>query len=206
MTPKTESDSADRLTTIAPPPTWKAVMDLVGGSLLIFLLLIPMLLVGLLILVESGWPVLIRQRRIGQGGDEYLMWKFRTLPRDTPQMAKAELDHAVVRVTPLGRMLRRYSVDELPQLLNVLTGEMSLVGPRPALFTQQDLVALRAPAGVLAVKPGLTGLAQISGREDLTIDEKVALDAKYVRGMSAAQDLGILLRTIAAVIRARGSF
>jgi O-antigen biosynthesis protein WbqP len=162
--------------------------------------------IGLAILAEDGRPVLIRQRRIGQGGREYRMWKFRTLPRDTPQMAKSALGPEGMQVTPLGRFLRRHSLDELPQLLNVLTGEMSLVGPRPALYTQDDLTSMRAAAGVLAAKPGLTGLAQVSGREDLSLPEKVALDAEYVRGMSLGLDLRIALRTVRAVLRPRGSF
>lgn len=191
---------------IAHRPIWKTATDLLGGVVLAVVLAIPMLVVGLSILFDSGWPVLIRQRRIGRGGHEYLMWKFRTLPRDTPQMAKAELDPGVLRASTLGRFLRRYSIDELPQLLNVLTGDMSLVGPRPALYTQQDLVALRLPAGALAVKPGLTGLAQVSGRENLTIEQKVAFDSEYVRKMSAGQDIRILLRTISAILHARGSF
>jgi O-antigen biosynthesis protein WbqP len=181
-------------------------MDMVVGGVLIVMLAIPMLIVGFAILAQSGRPVLIRQRRIGQGGSEYLMWKFRTLPADTPQMAKAELDPTVFRASALGRFLRRYSVDELPQLLNVLGGEMSLVGPRPALFTQTDLVSMRRPLGALAVKPGVTGLAQVGGRENLTLEQKVALDAHYVRTLSLGHDVSILFRTIAAILRARGSF
>jgi O-antigen biosynthesis protein WbqP len=187
-------------------PFWKTAMDIVVGGLLLVMLAVPMLVVGLAILVESGRPVLIRQRRIGRGGDEYLMWKFRTLPRGTPQMAKGDLDPMVFRASPLRRLLRRYSIDELPQLLNVLSGEMSLVGPRPALYTQQDLVTMRWTVGAVAVKPGVTGLAQIGGRENLTLEQKVALDARYVRTLSVRQDVSILVRTIAAIVRARGSF
>lgn len=162
--------------------------------------------IAIAIVAESGRPALIRQRRIGRGGHEYLMWKFRTLPRDTPQVAKSDLGAQGLRVTPLGRFLRRHSLDELPQLVNVLTGEMSLVGPRPALYNQDDLTAMRAAAGVLAAKPGLTGLAQVSGREDLPLPEKVALDADYVRTMSLGLDISIALRTVLAVLRPRGSF
>jgi len=181
-------------------------MDIVLGGLLLAVLAIPMLVVGLAILAESGRPVLLRQRRIGRGGVEYLMWKFRTLPQGTPQMAKAELDPTRYDASPLGRLLRRYSIDEVPQLLNVLAGEMSLVGPRPALYTQTDLVSMRGSLGALAVKPGVTGLAQIGGRENLTLAQKVALDAHYVRTLSLGHDVSILFRTIAAILRARGSF
>jgi len=166
-----------------------------------------MLLVAGAILLDSGRPILIKQRRIGIGGSEFGMWKFRTLPVGTPQMAKADLLRGPVpNMTPLGRVLRRYSLDELPQLFNVLAGTMSLIGPRPALFTQDDLVALRLAAGALRVRPGLTGLAQVSGRENLTLEEKTALDADYVRRLSPGLDLEIALRTGGAVLRARGSY
>lgn len=187
-------------------PIWKAVVDRVAGLMLTAVALIPMLAISAAILVDGGPPILLRQRRIGQHGAEYLMWKFRTLPRDTPQMAKGELAGISLKVTPFGRFLRRHSLDELPQLMNVLTGQMSLVGPRPALYTQVDLTAMRAAAGVLVAKPGLTGLAQVSGREDLPLASKVALDAEYVRSMSPLLDLSVAVRTVRAVLRPRGSF
>ena len=134
------------------------------------------------------------------------MWKFRSLPVGTPQLAKADLMKRGVVTTRVGGFLRRYSLDELPQILNVVTGDMSVVGPRPALYTQDDLVAMRRAAGVLRAKPGLTGLAQVHGRENLSLDEKVAFDAEYVRSMSPLLDLSILLRTFGAVLRARGSY
>jgi len=165
-----------------------------------------MLIISLAILADGGRPVLIRQRRIGRHGFEYQMWKFRTLPKDTPQVAKSHLTEAAMRTTRLSRFLRRHSLDELPQLLNVVGGQMSLVGPRPALYTQDDLTTMRAAAGVLSVKPGLTGLAQVSGRENLELSQKVALDADYVREMSLALDCRIAIRTLGAVLRPRGSF
>jgi O-antigen biosynthesis protein WbqP len=167
--------------------------------------LIPLALISAAILLDSGRPIFLRQSRIGANGDSYLMWKFRTLPQDTPQMSKADLQRTGVKPTPLGRVLRRYSLDELPQLLNVLSGDMTLVGPRPALYTQHDLVAMRREVGILHAKPGMTGLAQISGREDLTLEQKVALDCEYVRGMSPRLDASIVLRTARAVLQARGS-
>jgi O-antigen biosynthesis protein WbqP len=121
-------------------------------------------------------------------------------------MSKGELQRTGVETTRLGRTLRRYSLDELPQLLNVVVGDMTLVGPRPALYTQEDLIAMRAAVGILHARPGMTGLAQISGREELTLDEKVALDAEYVRRMSPTLDVSIAVRTARAVFQARGSF
>jgi O-antigen biosynthesis protein WbqP len=185
---------------------WKTVIDRLGSALLLTVAAVPMLFIAAIILVDLGLPVVIRQRRIGQHGAEYLMWKFRTLPRGTPQVAKAQLGTTGIHTTTFSHFLRRYSLDELPQLINVLTGEMSLVGPRPALYTQDDLTGMRAAAGVLIARPGLTGLAQISGREQLTLAEKVALDADYVRRMSLGLDMRIALRTIRAVLRAGGSY
>lgn len=187
-------------------PRWKRAMDIVGGVILLAIAALPMILVAATILLESGRPVLIRQRRIGANEIEYLMWKFRSLPVDTPQMSKADLRQRGITPTRFGRLVRRYSIDELPQLLNVVVGEMTLVGPRPALFTQDDLIALRRQAGILHLRPGLTGLAQVSGREDLTLEQKVALDAEYNRRMSPYSDLVIGLRTASAVLRGRGSF
>jgi len=188
-------------------PAWKRATDVIGGAIALVIATIPMLLVAGAILLDSGRPILIKQRRIGIDGSEFGMWKFRTLPVGTPQMAKADLLRGPVpNMTPLGRVLRRYSLDELPQLFNVLAGTMSLIGPRPALFTQDDLVALRLAAGALRVRPGLTGLAQVSGRENLTLEEKTALDADYVRRLSPGLDLWIAVRTGGAVLRARGSY
>jgi O-antigen biosynthesis protein WbqP len=187
-------------------PLWKRGTDIVGGLAALVVSAIPMLVIAGAIVADSGRPVLLRQRRIGVHGQEFQMWKFRTLHVDTPQLAKSELRATGLQTSPLGRFLRRYSLDELPQLLNVLSGDMSLIGPRPALFTQHDLVALRRDAGVLRVRPGLTGFAQIKGRENLSLEDKVALDAEYVRRMSPLTDLSIALRTASAVLRARGSY
>jgi O-antigen biosynthesis protein WbqP len=188
------------------PYRWKRASDLIFGAILLLCAALPMALIAVAIWFDSGRPALLRQRRVGCFEREFLMWKFRTLPVGTPQVAKAELPAGARNSTRLGRFLRRYSLDELPQLLNVLTGDMSLVGPRPALYTQHELTAMRKQLGVLRVRPGLTGIAQVSGREDLDIVSKVQLDADYVRRMSPRLDLEIVLRTGLAVLRARGSF
>jgi O-antigen biosynthesis protein WbqP len=186
-------------------PQWKRTEDLVVALLFAALLLIPALVIAVAIVINSGWPPLIRQRRVGTCGGEFLMWKFRSLPVNTPQVAKGDLQRTGVKATSLGRLLRRTSIDELPQLVNVLLGEMSLVGPRPALFNQQELTDMRLKRGVLRVRPGLTGLAQVSGREDLSLERKVDLDATYVRTMSPTVDLTIALRTVEAVLSGRGN-
>ena len=199
-------DCAVRGQFVTPFPRWKRSCDLLLGGAGLALAAIPIALISAAILLDSGRPVFLQQSRIGANGRGYLMWKFRTLPQDTPQMSKTELQGIGVRTTRLGRVLRRYSLDELPQLLNVVAGDMTLVGPRPALYTQQDLMAMREAAGILYARPGMTGLAQISGREELTLEEKVALDVEYVRRMSLAFDASIVLRTARAVLQARGSF
>jgi O-antigen biosynthesis protein WbqP len=184
----------------------KRFLDLFFGGVFLLVAGVPLALIAAAIWLDSGAPVFIRQRRIGLCGTEYFMFKFRTLPRDTPQAAKSELAIEARNARPLGRFLRRYSLDELPQLANVMRGDMSLVGPRPALYTQLDLTELRREAGVLRVRPGLTGIAQVSGREALDLSEKVRLDAQYTRNVSLLLDLAILIRTATAVVRARGSF
>jgi len=132
------------------------------------------------------------------------MPKFRTMRTDAPDVATHLLENPGQWITPLGGFLRRTSLDELPQLWSVLAGDMSLVGPRPALFNQDDLVALRAEAGVDVLRPGLTGWAQVNGRDELPIPEKVRLDAEYLARRSLAFDLRILLATAKAAVSGRG--
>jgi O-antigen biosynthesis protein WbqP len=186
-------------------PLWKRLEDLLIAAPLSAVLAIPALITTVAIVIDSGWPPLIRQRRIGVCGAEFLMWKFRTLPTTTPQVAKGELGRFDVRASLLGRFLRRSSIDELPQLVNVLVGDMSLVGPRPALFNQEDLTAMRMSRGALRARPGLTGLAQVNGRENLTLTQKVELDEEYVLTMSPRLDLVIALRSFGAVLSGRGN-
>ncbi|HET6969972.1 MAG TPA: sugar transferase, partial [Phenylobacterium sp.] len=173
---------------------------------------IAVALVGLLI----GWPVLLAlalavrldspgpavhwSRRVGRGNRIFAMPKFRTMRIDTPNVATHLLEDPGRWITPLGRFLRRSSLDELPQLWSVLKGDMSLVGPRPALFNQDDLVALRTQAGVDALRPGITGWAQVNGRDHLSIDEKVALDRQYLKHFSISFDVMITLKTVKRVI------
>ena len=154
-------------------------------------------------LVSPG-PVLYWSDRIGACGSLFRMPKFRTMKVGTPAVATHLLANPQSVLTPIGGFLRRSSLDELPQLLCVLTGEMSLVGPRPALYNQSDLVALRAETGVLGLVPGITGWAQINGRDDLRIAEKVELEAEYLRQRSLAFDVKILAFTLFRVVRSEG--
>jgi O-antigen biosynthesis protein WbqP len=165
----------------------------------------PVLLaLALAVRLDSPGPALHWSRRVGRGNRLFRMPKFRSMRTDTPDVATHLLEDPVRWVTPLGRFLRRSSLDELPQLWSVLVGDMSLVGPRPALFNQDDLIALRTEVGVDRLRPGVTGWAQVNGRDDLPIPEKVRLDREYMERMSFGFDLRVILATAAAAISARG--
>ena len=182
----------------------KRAMDITGA--LAGLVLLSPLLLGLAVAVrlQSRGPALHWSQRVGRANRLFPMPKFRTMHTGAPDVATHLLDDPDRWVTPLGRTLRRTSLDELPQLWSVLKGDMSLVGPRPALFNQDDLVALRAAAGVDALRPGLTGWAQINGRDELPIGEKARLDREYLERRSLAFDLRILAATAASAFSGRG--
>lgn len=177
----------------------------IAASLAGLLVLWPFLLaIGLAVRIDSPGPAIHWSSRVGRNNRLFRMPKFRTMRTDAPDVATHLLENPERWVTPLGRFLRRTSLDELPQLWSVLVGDMSLVGPRPALYNQDDLVALRTEAGVERLRPGVTGWAQINGRDELPIPEKVRLDREYMDRMSLALDLRIILRTAAAAFSGRG--
>ena len=182
----------------------KRVFDLAVGLFLFALLIIPMLLIAVAVLVTSFGPVLYWSDRVGQGNEIFKMPKFRTMQINTPVMATHKMTNPNEFLTPIGGFLRRNSLDELPQLFSILMGDMSFVGPRPALYNQDDLIALRAEYGVEAIVPGLTGWAQINGRDDLPIPEKVALDVEYMERHSFLFDMKILWLTCLKVIKRDG--
>jgi O-antigen biosynthesis protein WbqP len=166
-------------------------------------------LLGLLCLairIDSPGPALFRQRRIGRGGREFVLLKLRTMKIDTPELPTDVLQkQGYDPRTRLGKLMRRLSLDELPQLVNVLRGEMSLVGPRPALPAQTSLNGKRRVAGVESLLPGITGWAQINGRDEIEEDEKVRLDVFYLQKRSAIMDIGILFKTVAPVLSGKGN-
>lgn len=165
----------------------------------------PVLLaLALAVRLSSPGPAIHWSRRVGRGNRFFAMPKFRSMRTDTPDVATHLLADPQQWITPLGRFLRRSSLDELPQLWSVLVGDMSLVGPRPALFNQDDLVALRTEAGVHRLRPGVTGWAQVNGRDELPVPEKVRLDAEYLSRQSFGFDLAIILATAKAAVTARG--
>lgn len=173
-----------------------------GGALLVGL--IPLLVVGLLVRLTSPGPALHWSKRVGRGNAIFLMPKFRTMRIDTPQVATHLLTDPEKWVTPIGGLLRKTSLDELPQLWSVLKGDMSLVGPRPALFNQDDLVALRTQAGVERLRPGVTGWAQVNGRDELPIPEKVRFDAEYLARNTLIFDLQIIFETVKQALQSKG--
>ncbi|HHZ78791.1 MAG TPA: sugar transferase [Candidatus Lambdaproteobacteria bacterium] len=182
----------------------KRIFDLVVVVLLLALLVIPMLLIAGVVRVTSEDSVLYWSDRIGQSNVIFRMPKFRTMRLDTPAVATHLMSDPDAFLSPIGGFLRRTSMDELPQLFSILKGDMSFVGPRPALFNQDDLVGLRTEKGVNQLKPGLTGWAQVNGRDELPIPEKVALDVEYMERLSFWFDLKILWMTFLKVVRRVG--
>ena len=182
----------------------KRTFDLVMGLLLLVVLMIPMLLVAFLVRTISKGSVLYWSDRIGQNNVIIKMPKFRTMRVNTPAVATHLMSDPDEYLSPIGGFLRRSSLDELPQLYSILKGDMSFVGPRPALFNQGDLIALRTEKGVDQLIPGLTGWAQVNGRDELPIPEKVALDVEYMERMSFWFDLKILGMTFLKVVRKDG--
>ena len=182
----------------------KRIFDLLAALGLILTFAPLLLLVVLAVRLTSVGPVLFRTQRVGKGNKLFTMYKFRTMRINTPQVATHLLKEPDQFLTPIGKLLRRTSLDELPQLINVLSGEMSLVGPRPALFNQEDLIALRTAGEVHQLTPGVTGWAQVNGRDELPIPEKVNLDEWYLKNRSFWLDLKILGMTVLKVIRKEG--
>ena len=183
---------------------WKRVSDFSLALLLIFLLLPLFAAVALAVRLSSRGPVLFRQVRMGRGLHPFLIYKFRTMtcsaPHDAPTAALASGRY----ITRVGRFLRRTSLDELPQLYNILRGDMSFIGPRPVVLAEEELIARRLDAGVYRVRPGLSGLAQILGRDRLNTLEKTALDRLYVRYATPIFDLKLLLASFLPAISGRG--
>lgn len=184
----------------------KRLIDVFAAGILLIILSPVMLIVASAIRLDSPGPVFFRQRRMGRGNKEFVLIKFRTMHWGTPDLPTDEMARrGLSPVTRVGAWLRRYSLDEVPQLINVVKGEMSLVGPRPALPTQFSLNAQRSLVGVDDLLPGITGWAQVNGRDDLSDTDKVACDAYYRNHRSLRLDVEILMRTAGAVFTGRGN-
>jgi O-antigen biosynthesis protein WbqP len=182
----------------------KRLFDLTLVTLLSFFLFLPFCFTVIAVKLSSPGPVLYWSRRIGRGNREFLMPKFRSMVTDAPVIATHLLEKPDVWLTPIGSFLRKTSIDELPQLWSIFKGDMSFVGPRPALYSQGDLIRLRTETGVHTLAPGLTGWAQVNGRDELPIPQKVKLDVEYLDSRSFGLDLWILCLTIFKVLRRSG--
>jgi O-antigen biosynthesis protein WbqP len=182
----------------------KRIVDIVCALVAMALLAAPFLLLVVLVRVTSRGPILYWSDRVGRDNKLFKMPKLRTMLVGTPAVATHLLDDAQSYLTPLGGLLRRTSLDEIPQVLSILSGEMSVVGPRPALFNQDDLISLRSERGVHRLRPGLTGWAQVNGRDDMPIPTKVAYDEYYLQNQSLLFDLRIILMTSAKVLSREG--
>ncbi len=182
----------------------KKLFDLVLGLVSAAVLLLPIAVVALLVRLTSPGPVLYWSDRVGRHNKIFRMPKFRSMRVGTPAVATHLLDNPKAHLTPIGSFLRKSSLDELPQLWSILVGDMSFVGPRPALFNQHDLIELRTQKDVHTLVPGLTGWAQVNGRDELPIPQKVELDAEYLKRKGFWFDIKILWMTFLKVVQRDG--
>jgi O-antigen biosynthesis protein WbqP len=174
-------------------------------ALILLIILSPLFLLGAIsIIKEDGMPTFFKQKRVGVNYTFFNIYKFRSMKKNTPNVATHLLENLASYLLRIGGVLRKLSLDELPNLINIIKGEMVFVGPRPALYNQDDLMALRVEVGVDKLKPGITGWAQINGRDEISIQAKVALEKEYIERRSVWFDLVIVLRTFTSVIRVKG--
>lgn len=182
----------------------KRIFDFIMSLLAIIVFLPVILIICLIIKLTSPGPVFFKQRRIGKDNKEFNILKFRTMRIDTPNVATHLLENPDQWITPIGKFLRKTSLDELPQLINIIKGDMSIVGPRPALYNQYDLKDMRTKVGVHKLMPGLTGWAQINGRDELELKDKVALDKEYLDKENFIFDIKIIFMTVLSVLKSDG--
>jgi O-antigen biosynthesis protein WbqP len=174
-------------------------------ALILFFLLSPIFLIlGFAILIEDGFPIFFCQKRVGIDYSFFRIYKFRSMNKDTPNVATHLLTNPEQYLLKIGGILRKLSLDELPNLINIIKGEMVFVGPRPALYNQDDLMTLRVATGVDKLKPGITGWAQINGRDDISIEKKVQLEQEYMKRKSFLFDISIIIKTFTNVLFSKG--
>lgn len=174
-------------------------------SLLLLVMLLPVFfLLGLLIVFEDGFPVFFKQKRVGINYTFFQIYKFRSMKKNTPNVATHLLENPSRYVLKIGGLLRKLSLDELPNLINIVKGEMVFVGPRPALYNQDDLMQMRIKAGVDQLKPGITGWAQVNGRDEISLEEKVAYEKEYLDRKSFWFDIKIIVLTFTKVLKSHG--
>lgn len=182
----------------------KRLFDLILAIFLLVFFIVPMLIISIILLLSNGRPIIYWSDRIGKNNIIFKMPKFRSMSLETPEVATHLLENPELHTSSFGSFLRKTSLDELPQIFSVLKGDMSFVGPRPALFNQYDLIEMRTQKEVHKLLPGITGWAQINGRDDLSIEKKIELDEEYLAKKSLFFDIKILVITIAAVIKEKG--
>ena len=174
-------------------------------ALIVLIILLPIFLtVALAIFIEDGSPIFFKQKRVGINYTFFNIYKFRSMKKNTPNVATHLLENPASYLLRIGGVLRKLSLDELPNLINIIKGEMVFVGPRPALYSQDDLMTLRVATGVDKLKPGITGWAQINGRDDITIEKKVQLEQEYLYKRSTLFDIEIIIKTFTNVLFSKG--
>jgi O-antigen biosynthesis protein WbqP len=174
-------------------------------AILLIILLTPIfIIVGILILFEDGYPIFFKQKRVGVNYTFFNIYKFRSMKKNTPNVATHLLQNPAQYVLKTGQILRKLSLDELPNLINIIKGEMVFVGPRPALYNQDDLMELRIKAGVDQLKPGITGWAQINGRDEISLEQKVKFEKEYLLRKSFWFDIKIMVLTFTSVLKSDG--
>ena len=174
-------------------------------ALIILLIISPLfMLITILIWLEDGFPIFFQQKRVGANCTFFMIYKFRSMKKGTPNVASHLLNDPNQYLLKFGSLIRKFSLDELPNLINIIKGEMVLVGPRPALYNQDDLMALRTAAGVEKLKPGITGWAQINGRDELSLEEKVRLEKEYLDRKSVLFDIKIIIITFTCIFSSKG--
>ncbi len=184
---------------------FKRLIDLILSAIALLILWLPMLIIAIIVKCDSKGPVFFRQKRVGAHKKTFMMPKFRSMYTETPaNMPTHMLDNPDQWITRSGRILRKTSLDELPQIWSIFTGKMSIIGPRPALWNQEDLIAERDQYGANDIRPGLTGWAQINGRDELPIEEKAKLDGEYTEKMSFLFDCKCFFGTIVSVLKHDG--
>ncbi len=174
-------------------------------ALILIIILSPIFLIlAIALIVEDGFPIFFTQRRVGINYTFFHIYKFRSMKKNTPNVATHLLTNPEQYLIKLGKFIRKTSLDELPNLINIIKGEMVFVGPRPALYNQEDLMALRVAAGIDKIKPGITGWAQINGRDEISIEKKVELEQEYLQKKSLLLDIEIIIKTFRNVLFSKG--
>lgn len=174
-------------------------------ALIVIIMLSPVfIVVALVIFIEDGRPIFFKQKRVGINYSFFIIYKFRSMKNNTPNVATHLLTNTEYYLLKIGKFIRKTSLDELPNLINIIKGEMVFVGPRPALYNQDDLMTLRVATGVDKLKPGITGWAQINGRDDISIEKKVQLEQEYMNKRSTLFDIEIIIKTFTNVLFSKG--